>query len=263
MSIYIVSHLRLYRPRSQGYRVMYVGPQSTSFSSDDFADNDSSLTPNISFKNKTYCELTALHQITQLHAHSPDTVVGLVHYRRRFINGSKWLRQIIRSTQKAKWCRGISNFLLHRYELTKDQASHLLASYDVILPTFTQLKKSVCESYSDAHIAEDWHKVKQIIHTDFTEYANAFDQFESQNSIHLYNMFVARAGFLQSYADWLFPVMEQLEQVIDTRERDDFQSRVFGFLSERLFNVYLLKHSELKVLQMPVVQLYNQSVVRM
>ena len=262
MSIYIVSHLRLKRPTVQGYRTMYVGPMSAVQSPDDFADTDAALAVNISHKNKTFCELTALHQITQRHAQNLETVVGLVHYRRRFINGPAWIRKIIRTTQKFSWSRGFSNALLNRFELSQHSAHQLLESCDVILPSTTHLKKNIRESYIDAHIPEDWAKLKQIIHTDFADYASAFDQFERSHTIHLYNMFVARSSFLQGYAKWLFAVMEKLEMNIDPQGRDPFQARVFGFLSERLFNVYLLKHSDLKNRHMPVVQLYNESVIR-
>lgn len=262
MYIYIVSHLRLRPPAVQGYRVMYVGPLSSGKSPDTFSDTDAQLDGNIAHKNKTFCELTALHQIAQKHAHQPNAVVGLVHYRRRFLSGPAWMRKVVRTTQKASWSRGISNWLLRHFELTQSQASLLLDSCDVILPRSTKLKKSVRESYMDSHISEDWIQLKKIIHAYFPDYGPAFDQFENQKNIHLYNMFVSRSGFLQSYAKWLFAVLERLEQVININGRDAFQSRVFGFLSERLFNIYLLKNSEFKTLHLPVVQIYNESVVR-
>lgn len=262
MAIYIVSHLRLKRPTVQGYRAMYVGPMSGAQSPDDFADTDAALPVNISHKNKTFCELTALHQIAQRHAQSPEAVVGLVHYRRRFIDGPAWIRKTIRTTQKFSWSRAFSNALLNRFELSQRSALQLLESCDVILPSVTHLKKNIRDSYIDAHIPEDWIKLKQIIHTDFADYADAFDKFERNHAMHFYNMFVARSSFLQGYATWLFAVMEKLEMEIDPQGRTPFQARVFGFLSERLFNVYLLKHSELTKRHMPVVQLYNESVIR-
>ena len=37
---------------------------------------------------------------------------------------------------------------------------------------------------------------------------------------------------------WLFPILVSLETQIDISDRDTFQKRVFGFLAERLFNVF-------------------------
>jgi len=79
--------------------------------------------------------------------------------------------------------------------------------------------------------------------------------------LHHFNMFVGSTDFMHRYAKWLFQILDELETQIDVSGRDNFQQRVFGFLAERLFNVYLIKHTELKVLHLPVVQLFNESVV--
>jgi hypothetical protein len=262
MPIYVISHLRLKRPHDSGHQVMYVGGISGHISPDEFAITDASTAPNISHKNKTYCELTALHQMAQLHAYPLNDIVGLVHYRRRFVNGSKFIRKLIRITQKAAWCRGFSNALLAQFELTQSEAEKLLEQHDIIVPNVAWLKNSIRESYMQSHIPEDWDKLKHIIQIDFPEYAEAFELLENRKSIHLYNMFIAKASFLQSYASWLFAVMDQLEKVIEIKGRDGFQMRVFGFLSERLLNVYLIKHAHLNVLHMPVVQIYTESVIQ-
>ena len=41
----------------------------------------------------------------------------------------------------------------------------------------------------------------------------------------------------------MFPVLEQLEKIIDYKlYRNSYQQRVFGFLAERLLNVYIEEH---------------------
>ena len=54
----------------------------------------------------------------------------------------------------------------------------------------------------------------------------------------------------------------ELEKRTDISQYDDYNKRLFGFMSERLFNVWLLKHKELKVQKMPVYNIdrrpYNQ-----
>ena len=77
MSIYIVSHLRLKRPFDKDFRVIYVGPMSGPTSPDDFAVTDAIQAPHIAGKNKTFCELTALYQMLNLHAASKDELIGL------------------------------------------------------------------------------------------------------------------------------------------------------------------------------------------
>ena len=76
MSIYIVSHLRLKRPFDKDFRVIYVGPMSGPTSPDDFAVTDAIQAPHIAGKNKTFCELTALYQMLNLHAASKDELIA-------------------------------------------------------------------------------------------------------------------------------------------------------------------------------------------
>ena len=44
------------------------------------------------------------------------------------------------------------------------------------------------------------------------------------------------------YCEWLFTIFNQLEKNIDLDTRDEYQKRVYGFLSERLFYVCILKN---------------------
>mgnify|MGYP000660132892 FL=1 len=261
MPIYIVSHLRLKRPFDKDFRVIYVGPLSGPSSPDDFAVTDAIQSPHMADKNKSFCELTALYQMLNLHPASKDELIGLVHYRRPFIQGPKWLCRIIRTTQKSKFTRGISNALLANYTLTQSKAAVLLKDHDVIVPVPVHLKTSVEERYMQMHVASDWEKLKRIIEVQQPDYLAAFEQLANARSMYLYNMFVGRTELMHRYAKWLFPILESLEMQIDISDRDTFQKRVFGFLAERLFNVFLIKHTELKVLHLPVVQLFNESVV--
>ena len=261
MTIYIVSHLRLRRPIDKDSQVIYVGPMSGPISPDDFAVTDAIQTPHIADKNKSFCELTALYQMLNLHPASKDTLVGLVHYRRPFVQGPKWLCQIIRSTQKSKYTRSISNALLKKYSLTQNKAAQLLKDHDIIVPVPVNLKTSVAQRYLQMHVASDWQKLKSIIEDKHPDYLSAFQQLADGHTLHHFNMFVSNTELMHQYAKWLFQILDSLEASIDITGRDNFQQRVFGFLAERLFNVYLIKHSELKVMHLPVVQLFNESVV--
>jgi lipopolysaccharide biosynthesis glycosyltransferase len=50
---------------------------------------------------------------------------------------------------------------------------------------------------------------------------------------------VLRRDHFLSYADWVLDILQKLEKTIDTSEYDDYQKRVFGFVAERLANVYV------------------------
>lgn len=66
-----------------------------------------------------------------------------------------------------------------------------------------------------------------------------------------FNMFITTKELLDNYAKWIFNVFDYVENIIDLKGRTDYQKRAFGFLSERLFNVWL-KHQNLKIKRMKV-----------
>lgn len=43
------------------------------------------------------------------------------------------------------------------------------------------------------------------------------------------------------YAKWLFDLMGKFESLIDISEYSTDQARIFGFLTERLLNVWIIK----------------------
>ena len=65
-------------------------------------------------------------------------------------------------------------------------------------------------------------------------------------------MFVMNKFMFDKYCTWLFDILFTLEKRIDIASYDKYNARVFGFLSERLFNVWLEKQ-QLKVKAMNVV----------
>lgn len=67
-------------------------------------------------------------------------------------------------------------------------------------------------------------------------------------------MFVMKKELFDEYCAWLFDILFELEKRIDISRYDAYQARVFGFLGERLFNVWLEK-KKLKIKEIEVVNL--------
>ncbi len=72
--------------------------------------------------------------------------------------------------------------------------------------------------------------------------------------LYLYNMFIMKKKDFDEYCKWLFDILFKLESQIDISNYDNYQSRIFGFLSERLFNVWIKKHN-LKIKEIPVINM--------
>ena len=56
-------------------------------------------------------------------------------------------------------------------------------------------------------------------------------------------MFVMKKEKFDEYCQWLFTILFELEKRIDISNYNQYESRVFGFISERLFNVWLEKQA--------------------
>lgn len=173
---------------------------------------------NIHSKNPFYCELTALYWIWK---NDKSGIVGLEHYRRFFLslNG-------------------------HHRPLSRCQIRKILKTHDVIVssPVNWGGVESVRGQYERSHIVSDLVLCEKIIKKNSPEFSPFFTKFFSEYSLSPFNMFVMRKPLLNEYCAWLFPLLAMVESELgDLSCRSLYQQRVFGFLAERLFNVWIMK----------------------
>ena len=55
----------------------------------------------------------------------------------------------------------------------------------------------------------------------------------------MFNMFLMKKSDVDDYCQWLFDILGELEQRVDASELSAFQGRLYGRVSEILFNVWL------------------------
>lgn len=231
LTIIVATHKYYWMPKEEIYFPLHVG--KTGKDSIGLHGDDTGF--NISYKNPNYCELTGLYWAWK---NLKCDVIGLCHYRRYFSH------PIIHVDEKNK----------RRSIFNKDDYVRILTKYDVIVPWRHNLKTmTVKEHYCVEHHEKDLLETRAIIGEKFPEYIKSFDQVMNQKKFYLFNMFVMRKELFDSYASWLFEVLFELEKRIDISSYDNYQKRVYGFLSERLFNVWLCKNANLRVKQVPVV----------
>ena len=61
-----------------------------------------------------------------------------------------------------------------------------------------------------------------------------------RTSGHRFNMFIMKRELADAYCAWLFPVLFELEARLDLSGYSAYDARVFGFVGERLLDVWLL-----------------------
>ena len=176
---------------------------------------------NIAEKNKTFCELTALYWLWK---NADDEMIGFEHYRRFFCE---------------------ENLFRYRPSTVKE-LNKALKNHDAVLPRICTSKVSMYEYYADNHIQSDMDICGEIIKEKYPEYYADYEKVLAQKYGCMGNMFVMRKELMDRYCEWIFTILFEAEKRIDYSDRDAYQQRVFGFLSERLFNVWI-EHEHLKI----------------
>ena len=118
----------------------------------------------------------------------------------------------------------------------------------------------IIDSFSISHNRRDMLVAREGISELFPEYLQTFDDVIMTGELfYPANMFIARREILESYCAWLFPVLQYVEDRIDISAYDDYQKRVFGFISERLLYVWI-RHNNLRVMERHVINTEDRSV---
>lgn len=202
---------------------------------------------NISAKNKSYCELTAMYwawkNIKKLY---PDLeYIGLNHYRRYFAFDKQFI--------KKELYVNLENSIL-KYKIKKNRMEKLLKKGKTIIAKKKVYPYPLYLDYSLSHISEDLRTLKKIIQDKTPDYIPAFNRvFMRNNALAHYNMTVIMWTHFDNYCSWLFDILQEAEQRINIQNYSDFQKRIFGYMAERLFNVWLIAN-KIDVKEIPVVQ---------
>ena len=74
---------------------------------------------------------------------------------------------------------------------------------------------------------------------------------------HRFNMFLMRSDLLDAYCNWLFPVLFDLEDRLDITDYSEYDERVFGFVAERLLDVWV-ETNHVAYQECPVIHIESQ-----
>lgn len=219
MSVYVITHKKIDEAPAlpSCYQWLLVG--DTEGKASDFGYLSDAVGDNISYLNKQFCELTGLYWIWK---NTDDAIKGLVHYR-RFFTKSLFSNK--------------DSFLLDEADICK-----FLVNNTMIVPQRQYVLGSVREHYIKFHNASDLACLESVIQQQCPDYLDAYNAVFEGNYFYPLNMLIAKREVFDSYCSWLFPIMLQLKGTIDTSERSIYQSRVIGFISERLLSVWLYKN---------------------
>ncbi|CAO96386.1 DUF4422 domain-containing protein [Erwinia tasmaniensis] len=211
---------------------------------------------NISFKNPFYCELTA-HYWVWKNAEISD-YVGFMHYRRHF--------NFSNDQHKDEDVWGMVNYpeINAEYEsefgLNEDSIKKCIGDADLLVPKLWSVKAAGntnnYEHYraSDHLHIEDYQNVLDILIEMYPEYKTAASKFNDSHVGYYTNMYVMKRELFIEYSEWLFSILDNLEDEIYFKNYSQQEKRVFGHLSERLFNIFIIKKTGDSKLKLKEIQ---------
>lgn len=200
---------------------------------------------NISEKNPYYCELTAMYWAWK-NLKGTD-IIGLCHYR-RYLDFHNQCRPVFASTT-------FTAKELGSLDLSLDEASvEQVREGAVIVAKPEVMNCTLKQNYCEYHVSEDLEILKSILiqmHGD--KYLQAYETVVERGcQLSPYNMFVMRWEDFDAYCAWLFSILEKVEEATKIDTYNTFQKRIYGFMAERLFNVWLCEEKK-QVITKPVI----------
>lgn len=225
IKLMVVTHKEATMPGDNGlYVPTLVGPNKDNISFESYYRDDANF-DNIAEKNANYCELTALYWAWK---NLKVDYVGLVHYRRLFMEPN-------------------SNSIL-----SKETLEDITSKYEIVLPRKRNYYiESTYSHYKHNHNISDLLKAREVIQEHYPEYVSSFDLVMKEKKSHRFNMFIMKKNKLDEYCSWLFDILFKVESQIDIDHYDAYQARIYGFLGERLLDVWIEGNQE-KYAEIPV-----------
>ena len=250
--IIVAYHKKYFSYSDEFFLPIHVGAATSNSTLEYIKDNTGE---NISEKNKNFCELTGIFWEWK---NIDANFYGLMHYRRYLM---------IEDTLKHKIKRGLyyigrkfdkdiiinkinmpelyqikttdENYVKEKIMEFSKKLPKLMKKYDIILPKKEHFSKTVYEQYKNCHIIEHLDLLLEIIKEKYPKMHPYFDKMIKKGKFsYCTNMFVMKKDYFDEYSQFMFDILFELEKRIEIPS-DPYQSRVFGFLSERLMAPFI------------------------
>ena len=215
VKLYIMTHKPFSPPEDPMYLPLHVGranAKDLGFLGDDTGDSISSFNPYFS-------ELTGMYWLWK-NCHAPD-FIGICHYRRYLLNEQGRI-------------------------FTEPQLKRLLLEYDIVTTKLLTLPCPYMKGFSENHSQKDLLTTGEVLTEKYPAYAKEFQQLVHGPHTYFGNMLITSKELFDRYCAWLFDILFEVGRRTDLSGYNDYEKRLFGFLSELLQTVWI-RHNRLRV----------------
>ncbi len=205
---------------------------------------------NISIKNASYCELTGMYWAWK-NLKDVD-YIGMCHYRRYFDFNHIGRRFFPSTTVTTDRFDSLNLDISSKVQLCLKRGGCVIAKPK-------HLHTSLYLQYCEGHYSPDFRILGDVIRETLPpKYLEGFWKFfVKSNLFSPYNMFVMNWEEFDKYCNWLFSILGELEGRIDITCYPPYQKRLFGFIAERLLNLYV-KTNRLKYIEIPILKISDE-----
>lgn len=236
--ILVAAHKPYWMPSEKIYVPVQVGAAGKKRVNDQWKRDDEGN--HISEKNASFCELTGLYWGWK---NLDADIYGLCHYRRYFGNRKFWDKKRERL-------------------LDADSIRSILSVRDAILPYKRHYWIETRESqYVHAHHREDLIVTENVLREKYPSFVTEWEHMLKTRSGHICNMFIMRRDSFMEYCEWLFDILFEVEKRLDISGYSEKDRRVFGYLGERLLDVWI-QTKGLSFEEVPMITLEKQHWVQ-
>lgn len=238
--IYVSTHKQVDSFDSSILRLVQVGAEQSSHRFWDTLHDD--VGDSISHLNQQYCELTAQYWAWK---NIDAEYYGFCHYRRYFnFSDTRYNENV--------WGEVVDDFIddqaQQKYGLDDESIARAVEGYDIITTDFKDLRKAPGNrntpvkqwQAADQLHDEDLASMIAILIDKHPDYEQDAIEFLNGNLSCFCNMYIMRKQLFFDYCNWLFPLLNDFVESIDTSTYNNEALRTPGHLAERLFNIYYM-----------------------
>ena len=218
---------------------------------------------NISRKNQSYCELTAQYWAWK---NLDADYLGLCHYRRFLTFPEGEFKYNERNQIEAGF---LDDYNKKRFGLEDQALMHsVIESYDCVVGELEDVSKLFTpygkQKTAYLHWAKhdrdlinvnDLNRLFDLVDEMYPQYSHDLHEYMNGKKFLGFNCFVMKRELFDEMCEFEFSVLDRLERETDLSHYDQIRTRIFGFMAEILYSVFIyhLEKNGKRVKHVPLV----------